>query len=66
MKITRRNYAIITKDRPTEFLTHSAGLSDVFDDAIRFDILEDAEDELRRLDEPDKFTIVPVTISVEV
>lgn len=66
MRIICREYAIITKDRPTEFLTHSRETSDVFDDAMRFGALDDAEDELVHLDEPGNFIIVPVTISVEV
>lgn len=65
MKLTRIKWAIITKERPTLFLTERGELSEQFDDAELLDY-EDAADRIGVLDEPQKFTNVKVTYSVEV
>lgn len=65
MKLTRVKWAIITKERPTLFLTERGELSEYFDDAELLDY-EDAADRIGVLDEPQKFTNVKVAFSVEV
>ncbi len=66
MKINRTKYAIITKDRPTEFLTGTGELSDRFDDAYLCEDLKNTSDVLDTLNEPEKFIVIPVTLTVEV
>ena len=65
MKLTRYRWAIITRERPTLFLTERGELSEIFNDA---ELLEhkEADDRIKVLDEPQKFTKVKVTYSVEV
>lgn len=66
MKITRTKYAIITENRPTEFLTYTGELSSHFDDAHLYDQESWAVETLDTLDEPGKFIILPVTVTAEV
>ena len=65
MKLTRYRWAIITRERPTLFLTERGELTEVFDEA---ELLEhkEAGDRIKVLDEPQKFTTVKVAYSVEV
>ena len=65
MTLTQYRWAIITDKRPTLFLTESGELSESFDDA---ELLyhKEADDRIKVLDEPQKFTKVKVTFSVEV
>lgn len=65
MKLTRVKWAIITKERPTLFLTERGELSEYFDDAELIGY-EDVIDRVDALDEPQKFIYVKVTYSVEV
>lgn len=65
MTLSRLKYAIITRERPTLFLTERAELSEQFDEAELFDG-EEAAARLKTLDEPDDFTLAIVTYSVEV
>lgn len=65
MKLTRIKWAIITKERPTFFLTERGELSEMLNDAELFEHKE-ADDRIKVLDEPQKFTKVKVTYSVEV
>ena len=65
MKLTRAKWAIITKERPTLFLTECGELSESFDEAELLEYNE-VDDRLKTLDEPQKFTNVKVTYSVEV
>lgn len=65
MRLSQYKWVIITKERPTLFLTERGELSESFDDA---ELLyhKEADDRIRVLDEPQKFTKVKVTFSVEV
>lgn len=65
MRLTHTKWAIITAERPTLFLTELGELSEMFCDA---ELLEhkEADDRIKDLDEPQKFTKVKVTFSVEV
>lgn len=65
MTLTRYEWAIITDKRPTLFLTESGELSESFDDAELL-YFKEAEDRIKTLDEPQKFTKVKVAFSVEV
>ena len=65
MRLTQIKWAIITKERPTLFLTECGELSGNFNDAELLDY-EDAADRIGGLDEPQKFTNVKVTYSVEI
>ena len=65
MKLTRIKWAIITIERPTFFLTERGELSEMFNDAELFEHKE-VDDRIKVLDEPQKFTKVKVTYSVEV
>ena len=65
MKLTRAKWAIITKERPTLFLTERGELTEDFNEA---ELLEhkEADDRIKILDEPQKFIKVKVIYSVEV
>ena len=65
MKLTRYKWAIITKERPTLFLTERSELAENFDEAELLDH-EGADDRIKGLDEPQKFTKAKVVYSVEV
>lgn len=65
MKLTRVKWAIITKERPTLFLTERGELSESFDEAELLEYNE-VDDRFKTLDEPQKFTKIKVTYSVEV
>ena len=65
MKLTRYKWAIITKERPTLFLTECGELTENFNEA-EFLEHKEADDRIKVLDEPQKFTKVKVTYSVEV
>lgn len=65
MKLTRIKWAIITKERPTLFLTERGELSESFNEAELLEYNE-ADDRFKTLDEPQKFTKAKVTYSVEV
>lgn len=66
MKISRTKYVIVTKNRPTLFLTGTGELSEHFDDALILDDGEALVAERGKLDEPEKFEDLKVRISVEV
>lgn len=65
MRLNQVKWAIITAERPTLFLTERGELSEMFADA---ELLEhkEADDRIKVLDEPKKFTKVKVTYYVEV
>lgn len=65
MKLTRYLWAIITLERPTFFLMESGELSECFSDAELLSH-EEVVERMGTLDEPQKFTKVKVTYSVEV
>lgn len=65
MKLTRLRYAIITKERPTLFLTERGELTESFNEAELLECTE-VDDRIKVLDEPQKFIVVKVTYSVEV
>ena len=65
MKLTRYKWAIITRERPTLFLTERGELTEDFDKAELLGHKE-ADDEIKVLGEPQNFTKVKVTYSVEV
>ena len=65
MTLLKYKWAIITKERPTFFLTESGELSECLDDAELL-LCKEADDRIKVLDEPQKFTKVKVTFSVEV
>ncbi len=66
MKIGRTKYVLITKKRPTMFLTCTGELSEKFDEAMILESFEEVEAERAKLDEPNNFDFVPVRITVEV
>jgi hypothetical protein len=63
MLVKKRMYAITTKDRPIQFLTERAELSQSFEDAALY---ETADYEISTLDEPDKFMPVEVEITADI
>ena len=65
MKLTRYKWAIITRERPTLFLTERGELTEDFDE-VEFLEHKEADDRIKVLDEPQKFTKVKVAYSVEV
>ena len=67
MKIVYTLYVIATAERPTEFLDSSTGeLLDNLEGATLFDNEKLAEGAFSKLDEPEKFILLPVTQSVEI
>ena len=66
MKIARTEFVIITKDRPTRFLTSTGELTDYFDEALILNNWDEVQEEQNKLDEPDRFDCVKVHINVEV
>lgn len=66
MKITRTKFAIITKTRPTQFLTPTGELSEEFDDALLLDSPAEVMQEFDTLNEPFNFEDVEVYLTVEV
>ena len=65
MKAVRLRFAIITKTRPTKFLTDTGELTDDFEDALLLAPGEVA-DEQDKLDEPENFETLKVFITAEV
>lgn len=65
MKLTRAKWAIITKERPTLFLTDRGELTESFDEAELLEC-DEVDDRCKTLDEPQKFIKAKVTYSVEV
>lgn len=67
MKIKYTLYVIATAERPTEFLNSATGeLEDNLEYATLFDNECQANIAISKLDEPEKFILLPVTQSVEV
>ena len=67
MKIQYTLYVIATAERPTLFLDSSTGeLVDDLESATLFDNRNFANDAFSKLDEPERFVLMPVTQSVEV
>ena len=67
MKIQYTLYVIATAERPTLFLDSSTGeLVDDLESASLFDNECLANNAISKLDEPEKFILLPVTQSVEV
>lgn len=66
MTINRTKYVIMTKSRPTEFLTYTGETTGNFDEAWLFDSLLTTKEQQNTLDYPEEFEVVAVVISVEV
>lgn len=65
MKLTRMKWAIITKERPTFFLTECGELAESFNEAELLEC-DEVDDRFKTLDEPQKFIKAKVVYSVEV
>ena len=66
MTIARVKYVIITRNRPTRFLTSTGELSESFDDALILNDITDVEAEMEKLDERGSFIATNVRLSTEV
>lgn len=65
MTISRTKFVLMTKSRPTEFLTSSGETTGNFEKALWLERSE-VEAEMAKLDCPGEFETAPVVISLEV
>jgi len=65
MKIRFNKYALITKERPMEFIDGNCNTTDRIEEAMLNDSEIIANDVLKTFDNPEEFEVLPVNITYE-
>ena len=67
MKVTNTRFAVICKEKPLRFDTYNPGeFSDVFEDAWLYTHESEALSDIKNMDCPDEFCVLPVSVSFDI